>query len=67
MFWIFVDWLERFGVEAGFIIVMLPIIYDLLGIIYGRDPAFKIGFVGVVTQICGAVCMGLGKYCRYRS
>jgi hypothetical protein len=64
MFWNVAAWLERFGIEAGFVIIILPIAYDLIGIIYGRDPQFKVGLVGVLMQIFGAIMMALGKYAK---
>lgn len=60
-----ISWLlGTVGIEVGFAVVMLPIGYDLLGIIYGRDPQFKIGFWGVIMQIAGAMVMGLSKYAQ---
>jgi hypothetical protein len=64
MFWILASWLEKFGVEVGYVIIFLPVINDILGVYYGRDNHLKIGAWGILCQIIGGTMMLLGKYAR---
>jgi hypothetical protein len=57
-------WLGEWGVIFGSVLVALPIIYDIVGVGYGRDLRLGIGFWGVVLQIVGIVCALIGKYAK---
>ena len=64
MFWIIAGLIEKWGVQVGAIIVGLPIIYDVVGIIYLRDLRIKVETVGAWTQVLGLILVVLGKYAK---
>jgi hypothetical protein len=59
-------WLKigEWGVLTGSILIALPIVYDIVGIAYGRDLRLGIGFWGVVLQISGIVLVIVGRYSK---
>lgn len=62
--WIIADLLDRWGMEAGFIVLISPIAYDIIGLAYGRDLNIRVETLGVIIQILGAVMMGLSKWIK---
>jgi hypothetical protein len=46
---------ERIGVPIGFTIMALPVVYDVIGILYGRDMHIKVETLGAWVQFVGFV------------
>jgi uncharacterized membrane protein len=52
------------GIRIGTILVILPIAYDLIGILYGRDMRIGVGFYGTLLQIIGLAFAWIGDRCE---
>lgn len=56
--------LALWGIRIGTILVCAPIIYDIIGIFYGRDLKLGIGFWGVISILAGLVFAWIGDRCE---
>lgn len=57
-------YLGIWGIRIGTILVCLPIVYDFVGVIYGRDLRIGVGLYGTILQIVGLVFAWVGDICE---
>ena len=62
LFWNVAAWLEKRGIKAGLGLVFAPLLYDWIGLFYGRHfYENKILWKGEMIMVIGAIIIALSK------